>query len=234
MPVTSTSRSHLGYITETRFEFTEIDAHTVLELLLAMPVNKATGLDEIRCKLLKCTAPQIVASLTIIFNTSVNTNSFPDDWKVARVKPIYKGDSKVDANNYRPISVLIVISKTFERVLYDQLYNYLDYNNLLSEHQSGFRSHHSTTTALLDATSACLKSIDRDELNIVVFLDLTKAFDTVNHDKLIEKLSAYGIQSRSLSWFQSYLQSYSQTKMLCKWDTCQVKEQLLVVFLRVL
>ena len=102
---------------------------------------------------------------------------FPDEWKSARVTPLYKNSGKrSDPTNYRPISVIPVVTKVFERIIYDQLYHYLTKNNFLSCHQSGFRSLHSTLTALIEATDSWAMDIDRGLVNAVVFLDLKKAF----------------------------------------------------------
>ena len=108
-----------------------------------------------------------------------------------------------DLNNYRPI-VIAVIAKAFERIVYDQLYNFLSNEDIISTHQSGFRSLHSTITALLEATDNWAFNIDRVNVNAVVFLDLKKAFDTVEHDILLSKMNLYGIQGIALDWFRSY------------------------------
>ena len=103
------------------------------------------------------------------------------------------------------------MAKVFERIIYDQLYHYLNENDLLSRHQSGFRSLHSTVTALIEATDNWSLNIDRGFINAVVFLDLKKAFDTVDHTILISKLQAYGIQGSTNQWFCSYLKNRTQT-----------------------
>lgn len=199
--------SYLDYICETdaAFEIATIEECKVFHLLSKIDTKKATGMDQIPSNLLKIAAPVISKSLTVMFNKSVTTSTFPDDWKLARVTAIHKKEAKDDMNNYRPISVLSCISKVFERIIYDQLYTYLNDNNLISANQSGFRPFYSTSTALLDATLDWLKTMDQGNLSAVIFLDLAKAFDTVNHDILIHKLRTYGIQPRSLSWFQSYV-----------------------------
>jgi hypothetical protein len=146
----------------------------------------------------------------VIFNLSIQTAIFPNDWKLAKVSPIYKGDAKDNVGNYRPISVLSAISKIFERIVFDQLYTYFNKNNLLHKNQSEFRKCHSTMTALIDAIIEWLANMDQGKLNAVVYIDLAKAFDTISHGILLEKLRIYGVDTNSLSWFQSYLQDRKQ------------------------
>lgn len=127
---------------------------TVLKLINSLPLNKASGLDGISCRLLREAAPIVAPSLTYIIKFSITTGIFPDEWKLARVSPIYKG-AKSDPNNYRPISILSVISKLIEKIAFNQFYEYLIMYDLLADTQSGFRSRHSTQTALLEATKEC-------------------------------------------------------------------------------
>ena len=140
-------------------------------------------------------------------------------WKSARVTPLYKNSEKrSDPTNYRPMSVIPVLAKVFERLIYDQLYHYLSKNNFLSCHQSGFRSLHFTLTALIEATDSWAMDIDRGLLNAVVFLHLKKAFDTVDHDILLRKLQYYGICCTSHQWFASYLDNRTQ---ICHLNCCK-------------
>ena len=117
---------------------------------------------------------------------------------------------KSDPNTYRPISVLPAVGKVFERIIYDHLYSYLSRNKLSTKHQSGFRSLHSTETALLDATNEWYFNIDQDDTNVVVFLEMAKALDTVSHEILLNKLELYGISGSTLDWFKSYLSNRDQ------------------------
>jgi hypothetical protein len=134
--------------TGTMFILRPTTSDEVIKLISSISDKKATGLDQIPCKLLKLSAPIVSKSLCDILNLSIKTAIFPDDWKLAKVSPIYKGDAKDNVGNYRPISVLSAISKVFERIVFDQLYTYFNENNLLHKNQSGFRKCHSTMTAL--------------------------------------------------------------------------------------
>ena len=110
-----------------------------------------------------------------IFNNSLGSGLFPDDWKCARVIPLFKQGERTDVNNYRPISVISIIAKLFERIVYHQLYSFLASEEIITDHQSGFRSLHSTVTALLEATDSWAFHIDRGNVNAVIFLDLKKS-----------------------------------------------------------
>ena len=138
--------------------------------------------------MIRMAAPAIADSLTYIFNQAITLASFPDEWKIARVIPLFKSGHRNMPGNYRPISILPAISKIMERILYSQLYNYLTEYGLLSSAQFGFSKSHSTATALLDCTNEWYMNIDKKMFNLVVFIDLKKAFDTVNHGILVKKI----------------------------------------------
>ena len=192
------------------FEFAEIEPSRVLKLLSKLDVTKATGLDQISNKVLKQAAPVIYKQLTELFNLSLKSGEYPDDWKLAKVSPVFKAGERNDPNNYRPISILSTISRVFEKLVYEQIYNYLTKNNLLDSRQSGFRSLHSTVTALLDLTNQWCFNIDRGLVSGVLFLDLKTAFDTVDHQLLLTKLEYIGIRGHAFELFKSYLESRFQ------------------------
>ena len=125
---------------------------------------------------------------------------------MARVTPIYKSENRSKCENYRPISILPIISKVFEREVFNQIYRYLNENSLISKFQSGFRPKYGTLSALIQMCDQWLTDMDNGKLNGVVFLDICKTFDSINHEILLRKLKdQFGIRSTKLKWFKSYL-----------------------------
>ena len=213
--IVNASSTFLDYLTPVNceFHFAVISNDTILKKISKIKPNKALGLDNISGKLLKDTATVVTPFLNLIFNLSLAEGIFPSDWKNARVSPIYKSGSRDECSNYRPISVLSTISKIFEKIVFDQMNEYFASNAILTPYQSGFRKGYSTMTSLLKTTNEWLVNMDKGLINGVVFLDLKKAFDTVDHDILIKKLEFYGIKNIALRWFISYL---SRRKQVCK------------------
>ena len=167
--------------TDKSFSLKTPSVNTVYQLLTTLDDKKSAGLDNIPNKFLKIASSVIAPSLTGIFTASINTGIFPYEWKASRVTPVFKSGTRNNPGNYRPISIIPCVAKIFEKIIFDKLYGYLDSNNLLNTCQSGFRPFHSTLTALLEAASDWSMNIDNGLINGVVFIDLKKAFDTIDH-----------------------------------------------------
>ena len=148
--------------------------------------------------------------MSIIINQSLCTGIFPSRLKIAKVLPLFKTDDNRFFGNYRPISLLSSVSKIFERIAFNQLYEYFISNDLLFDGQYGFRDKHSTELAPSELIDRLRNEIDNKKVPLSIFLDLSKAFDTLDHDILLLKLEYYGVKSTSLKWFASYLRGRSQ------------------------
>ena len=146
----------------------------------------------------------------MIINQSLRTGIFPDKLKIAKVIPIYKNSDENVFGNYRPISLLPAISKVFERVAFEQLFQYFQENKLIYVSQYGFRKDHSTESAVIELVDRLHNEIDKGETPFVVFIDLSKAFDTLDHEIMLSKLESYGITNTALSWFRNYLTNRTQ------------------------
>jgi hypothetical protein len=163
------------------------------------------GNDDISNYILKNIYPSILQALVTLFNKSLGSGVFPNSMKIAIVKPIYKAKSKSEICNYRPISLLPVISKILEKIVHSRLSKFLEKHSLLYEGQYGFRKLRSTTDAILDLTGNILNGFNRNMYTIGLFLDMSKAFDSIKHTTLLTKLYKYGIRGLPLNWIKSYL-----------------------------
>ena len=172
--------------------------------------NKACNIYAIPVKVLKHVHFIISSILSHIINKSLTSGYFPSCFKTARVIPLHKGDSRENVNNYRPISILSTLSKIFERVVYNQLYSFLEKFNLLNPNQFGFRKSRSTVQAVLDQLSFVYNNLDESNTVISIFMDFSKAFDCLDHTLLLKKLYHFGIRGIPFQWFQSYLSNRNQ------------------------
>ena len=204
------------------FAFKTISCESVTKKIKELKPNKAVGLDKVSSRMLKDAADIVAPSLTSLFNISINNGCFPSTWKLAKISPLFKKGSKQDPSNYRPISVLPTISKLLEKAVHMQLYSYLRDNNLLSQKQFGFRLNSSTVTASAMFTDKTLSAMDKGQLTGAVFIDLTKAFDTVNHSILLSKLCSLGVlnDSPAYNWFESYLSNRCQVTVCNGTKSC--------------
>ena len=167
-------------------------------------VTKAAGTDQISGKILKDGARILAKPITELCNLSMTLGSFPDPCKIAKVKPLFKKGSKTDPSNYRPISLLPLLSKVFERVVLNQTEEFLRLNKVLYDYQSGFRKNHSTDTCLSFLNDNILKGFDDCLVTGMILIDLQKAFATINHDILLKKSSIIGFSDHTVKWFQSH------------------------------
>ena len=192
------------------FKLQKVNTDLVYSQLRSIKQNKATGLDNVSARLIKLSARTIAPSVTNLLNMSIETRTFPKIWKCGKVTALFKSGDRNIASNYRPISVLPTLSKVLERVVHIQLYQHLTDNNIITNAQHGFRSKRSTTSALTKFSDEILSNMENGKLCGAVSLDLSKAFDTVDHEILLKKLQWVGVSDFDLQWFKSYLSDRSQ------------------------
>jgi len=181
-----------------------------LEISL-LPSNKAYGLYSCPVRILKCARNILSSPLAELINLSVQSGKYPSKLKHAKITPVYKGEDATDPNNYRPISLLSVFNRIFEKTMYNRLKSYIEDNELLYKAQYGFREKFSTQHAILDIVNTIQTNMDKKMFTCGVFIDFKKAFDTVNHTLLLDKLHHYGIRGIVHEWFSSYLANRTQT-----------------------
>ena len=184
----------------------------VFKLLKAIDPSKASGPDGLPGRLLKVCANEITPFLTGLINMSLRLGQFPKGWKCANIVPIFKKGNSENVSNYRPISLLSLVSKIAERCVYDKLLLFVE--NKIYIHQHGFVKGRSCTTQLLNTYHLVAEGIDMGIQTDCIFLDFTKAFDSVSHVRLIHKLGTFGIRGPLLQWFTSYLDGRIQRVVL--------------------
>ena len=192
------------------FNFRDVTQEELIKIISCFKPKASSGPDGLSMKILKNIAIYLCPSLSVIINQSLHTGIFPNCLKIAKVLPLYKKDSKFHFDNYRPISLLPCMSKVFEKAVYNQIYEYFDKHKLFNKNQHGFRKSHSTESASLEFVGHILSSLENTGIAFSLFIDLSKAFDTISHDILLNKLKYYGIKNTPLSWFSSYLSDRKQ------------------------
>lgn len=188
----------------------ETEPGEVLKYIQQINIGKSPDIYGISPQLVRIADVTIAYPLANIFNKSFRQGVFPDMLKSAFVLPIHKADSKMVTANYRPISILPIISKILEKIMHKRMMEFLKKFDILDKHQFGFQKNCSTEHAILDLYSKIVSAIENKEKSCSIFLDFAKAFDTVNHDILIKKLEYYGIRGIYLNWFKSYLETRKQ------------------------
>ena len=192
------------------FSFNEIGEEDVVNVIDKLPSKTSNGVDGISTNLLKDIKYLISKPLILIINQCLETGIFPSKLKIAKVIPILKRGDETIFDNYRPISILPSILKVFERIIFNQIHDYFHVNNLYFCSQYGFRKEHSTELAVLELIDRITQHLDKGTTPINVYLHLSKAFDTLDHNILLHKLKYYGIEGTALRLFESYLNERQQ------------------------
>jgi hypothetical protein len=204
--------------------FTNFLQNKILSSIYLRPTNKTELLeivsnfknklsndnDELNMKTIKTIFPTIVVPIEHLINISLTNGFFPTKLKQAKVLPFFKKGEKTDLNNYRPISILPQISKIFEKVYYNRLISFLDKNNIVTQSQYGFRKNSKTSYGIINMVENIHSALTTNKIPIGIFIDLQKAFDTIDHSILLEKLNHYGIRGPALKWLGSYLSNRNQ------------------------
>ena len=191
------------------FFFSKIYRFDIQNIILQLK-NKSCSIDSYPIKVIKILAPILSSILAILINKSFITGKFPDALKIARVTPIFKTGDKQDISNFRPISILPIISKIYEKVVLIQILSFIDKFKLLHNNQYGFRPNRSTTQAILDNLQFIYNNLDAGNTVLSIFLDFSKAFDSINHQILLSKLNKSGFRGITNQWFKSYLTNRKQ------------------------
>uniref|UniRef100_A0A673A262 Reverse transcriptase domain-containing protein n=1 Tax=Sphaeramia orbicularis TaxID=375764 RepID=A0A673A262_9TELE len=182
----------------------------VLEVVRKSKNKKSTDRNSIDMTLIKQVINSILQPFTYICNKSFQTGTFPENMKIAKVIPIYKNGDKHMVSNYRPVSLLPQFSKILEKLFVKRLDDYIDKYRILNDHQYGFRKNRSTSLAVMEFAENIATAVDQKQHTVGVFIDLRKAFDTIDHSILLRKCEMYGIRGVTQNWLKSYLQNRSQ------------------------
>ena len=203
-------KDYLTNPTQSRFRFEPVNTETVKDVIKELKNKSSSAVDGLSSKLLKELINELSHPIVEIFNQSISTGIFPNSLKIARVRALFKKGDVKNPTNYRPISILPAISKVFEKIMLKQLTTYFDNNSLLYPGQYGFREKHSTELATLELIDRITTCMEAGQVPFNIYIDLSKAFDCLNHNILLEKLRYYGLENNSLILIKDYLSNRKQ------------------------
>lgn len=206
--ITQNSTQYINFSSPNSFFLNPVTETQVSTLFASLDANKSCMNIPISC--IKIASHSLSIPFTRIYNESISTGIFPEAFKISRVTPIFKNGMTTELGNYRPIAIISPFSKILERLIYDQLFIYLEKKNILYDYQFGFRKGHSTEHAILETIENLKTAIDDNKITCGIFLDFSKAFDTINHKILLDKINAYGIRGLTQKWFSSYITDRKQ------------------------
>ena len=192
------------------FSLQAVHPDEIEKIIKDLKNTSSVGLDLIDTRVIKLIRAEILPSLTHIVNLSIAKREFPILWKSTKIIPLHKKGDLLNPKNYRPVAIIPIFSKVLERAIFSQFIQYLSENQLFHPNHHSYRKHHNTTTALIQMYDTWVKSVDEGELSGVCLLDMSAAFDIVDHDLLLQKLSLYGFEDSALAWIRSYLSDRRQ------------------------
>lgn len=224
IPCSSTRDARKLHNIKNNFSFRNITQREVYEEIIKLDKNKGPGIDDLNVKALKYVADIISDHLCSLFNSTLDSSIYPSLFKTAKCVPLFKGGelNPLEAVSYRPISVLNSLNKVFEKLIHDQIYRFVERCNILPEFQYGYRKQHNTGQAILDFVQEIKSNINKKLTSIAVFMDLSKAFDTVNKDILSNKITDIGFDSKS----ESLIYNYMSNRNICFQDSMEEKYDL--------
>lgn len=217
------SNSQCSDISDQKFTFSEINGHNIYNVLVRLKTS-APGIDGLSGTMLILCLPNCLPALLDIINTSLSSGIFPSHWKTSLVHPIPKKTIPESLSDFRPISILCLLSKIIEKIVHFQLVSYFNRIKAISSFQSGFRKKHSTTTALLRVTDSISRAMDASQCTILIFLDFSRAFDTISHELLLARLKFLGLGESALRWVHSYVSNRWQCTIIDTTNGRQISE----------
>ena len=192
------------------FSMSSVHPEDVRKIILSLKNSKSCGVDTIDTYVIKLIVDEILPAVTHIVNLSIQQAAFPSQYKIAKVNPLLKKYDPLLPKNYRPVAILCILSKVIERIVFLQIVEYMNSNSLFHPNHHGFRAHHSPTSAMIQMYDTWVQAVDKGELTGVCMLDMSAAFDVVDHSILLDKLKLYGFDVKALRWMEDYLSGRTQ------------------------